>query len=211
MIASLQNCVTFFYPSKTFLKMKTFAFLLVLVLVVTIVRSQSIHPHSPLPLDASEDVVSLQVDTELRNEVIHLKDRSRTYCMPKLSPSSHYEVRISYPSRIPIKFSIDIADDGGFKASSDRRTLLNTDKVMFQTDSGGKMIGHSPSQSCVVVSAVYAGLSPSGTLRTASYNIVLETLFHGAPYSVFNIVAFVAGCAVGAYLLLRPVFQVLLQ
>jgi hypothetical protein len=105
---------------------------------------------------------TLEPDIALDFETIRWGDQ-KYYLIQNLAPSSHYEVRISYPAYVrislvivtyfrrnylislisiisfqyPTQFEIEIMPAGG--ASSGRDTL-NVEKNMFQTDSKGHII-----------------------------------------------------------------------
>lgn len=50
--------------------------------------------------------------------------------IPSLPSSSFYELRISYPGTSPTLFTMEILPD----STSRQRQLLNTEKIMFNTD-----------------------------------------------------------------------------
>eukprot|EP01108_Squamamoeba_japonica_P002302 TRINITY_DN2081_c0_g2_i1.p3 TRINITY_DN2081_c0_g2~~TRINITY_DN2081_c0_g2_i1.p3 ORF type:complete len:145 (-),score=48.89 TRINITY_DN2081_c0_g2_i1:38-472(-) len=53
-----------------------------------------------------------------------------TYTLSQLVPWTWYEVRVSYAATTPCEFALSLVDD----TRADKRTLLNTDKVVFQSD-----------------------------------------------------------------------------
>ncbi|PRP85548.1 hypothetical protein PROFUN_06780 [Planoprotostelium fungivorum] len=105
------------------------------------------------------------------------------FALVNLSPSSYYEVRISYPANYPTIFRMRLEEPEVFH----NRKLLNTEKIMFNTNSRGHIEGHEPPHDGeryhVIVQAEQEGVWPQGAdgLRDVPFDIVLETLFYGIP------------------------------
>eukprot|EP01095_Lingulamoeba_sp_RSL-Kostka_P000348 TRINITY_DN10539_c0_g1_i1.p1 TRINITY_DN10539_c0_g1~~TRINITY_DN10539_c0_g1_i1.p1 ORF type:complete len:189 (-),score=6.85 TRINITY_DN10539_c0_g1_i1:32-598(-) len=128
---------------------------------------------------------TLLPDMPLDEEVLKL-GTYRNYRVKGLKPNSHYEIRISYPAINPTLFSIEWIHENDNKDLdlSKTRKLLNTEKLMFQTDESGLINGNQ--KSWVKITAENEGLTniPNADTRTITYNIVLESLLYGIPYPV---------------------------
>ncbi|CAN7021681.1 unnamed protein product, partial [Brassica rapa subsp. trilocularis] len=83
---------------------------------------------------------TLYAGKELRKESLPLQSGSRVYRLQGLKSSSWYEVKISYPASIPALFSLQLLRNGGtgLKLNQMRR-LLNTEKLIFKTESFEKV------------------------------------------------------------------------
>eukprot|EP01122_Echinamoeba_exundans_P000777 TRINITY_DN10711_c0_g1_i1.p1 TRINITY_DN10711_c0_g1~~TRINITY_DN10711_c0_g1_i1.p1 ORF type:complete len:204 (-),score=20.03 TRINITY_DN10711_c0_g1_i1:31-642(-) len=155
------------------------------VLIHLILASISLAPSEA----ATTDLPILEPDAALEFQKIRWGD-TKYYFIQNLAPSSHYEVRISYPAYYPTQFDIEIIPSG--RASTGRDTL-NVEKNMFRTDANGHIMGiplaNSADSYLVKVSAVYDGYSNRKGYddREVEFNIVLETLFYGAPYGVLKL------------------------
>eukprot|EP00698_Gefionella_okellyi_P012366 TRINITY_DN3326_c0_g1_i1.p2 TRINITY_DN3326_c0_g1~~TRINITY_DN3326_c0_g1_i1.p2 ORF type:complete len:181 (+),score=38.16 TRINITY_DN3326_c0_g1_i1:50-592(+) len=111
------------------------------------------------------------------------------YELHGLQPNSHYEVRVSYPSSVPADVELEFVDQ---QSRLPVRALLNTEKIMFQTDAQGHVKGRTAQEVYVIAMHVkHSGVSidPLAAQHAVQYNIVLETLFYGAPYGVFPLAA----------------------
>eukprot|EP00741_Cyanophora_paradoxa_P008496 tig00001336_g8221.t1 len=112
----------------------------------------------------------------------------RLFALTALRPHAHYEVRISYPATMPSKFSLRLIGD----AEKDlRRSLFNTEKLMFKTGALGEILGFSLPRGlsytvCVEVEA--EGVSfQSKAPNFVQFNIVLEELFYDIPYGAIKL------------------------
>eukprot|EP01112_Ceratiomyxa_fruticulosa_P007084 TRINITY_DN1829_c0_g1_i1.p1 TRINITY_DN1829_c0_g1~~TRINITY_DN1829_c0_g1_i1.p1 ORF type:complete len:199 (+),score=41.07 TRINITY_DN1829_c0_g1_i1:317-913(+) len=141
-------------------------------------------------------IKTLKPDLALSKEIV-TPGSTIVYKLEQLQASSHYEVRISYPATSPTDFIIQLVTEDS-ETFDTGRDLLNTEKVMFQTDSKGKILGKFPSSPLsqttlqppyVIVTAKYAGVSylPNMEKEEVVYDIVLETLLKGAPFDVIKI------------------------
>ncbi|XP_043808467.1 uncharacterized protein LOC110606558 isoform X2 [Manihot esculenta] len=81
------------------------------------------------------DIKVLTVGKELWKETLPLQMGSRMYQLQGLKSHTWYEVKISYPASIPATFSIQLKKDGSDMGMNKNRRLLNTEKLIFKTDS----------------------------------------------------------------------------
>eukprot|EP01126_Amoeba_proteus_P019223 TRINITY_DN1986_c0_g1_i1.p1 TRINITY_DN1986_c0_g1~~TRINITY_DN1986_c0_g1_i1.p1 ORF type:complete len:170 (+),score=20.60 TRINITY_DN1986_c0_g1_i1:182-691(+) len=140
----------------------------------------------------------LEPDQVVNEKIV--SGQTKFYLLQGLKPDSYYEQ--------PMAFYLQLV---GENVRSGRH-LLNTEKVTFQTDYNGRIKNVPPSQSFYVeVRAQFEGvtLQPITELPDVSYDIVLETLFHGLPFPIFKI----GGLLVVFFLLsfLIPQFSSLLR
>ncbi|CAJ2661690.1 unnamed protein product [Trifolium pratense] len=77
----------------------------------------------------------LKVGEELWRETLPLHGGSCFYQLQGLKPYTWYEVKISYPASIPASFSLQLKRDKSDLALNNNRRLLNTEKIIFKTDS----------------------------------------------------------------------------
>ncbi|XP_021639096.2 uncharacterized protein LOC110634418 isoform X2 [Hevea brasiliensis] len=84
--------------------------------------------------DIGENKV-LTVGKELLKETLPLQMGSRIYGLQGLKSYTWYEVKISYPASIPATFSIQLKKDDSDLGMNKNRRLLNTEKLIFKTDS----------------------------------------------------------------------------
>lgn len=75
---------------------------------------------------------------------VHL--RQYEIAAESLQPSTTYEVRVSYPATLPLAISVTFADDMQVTG----RSLLNTEKLMFRTDSFGQIEVRISIESCCI-------------------------------------------------------------
>jgi len=129
----------------------------------------------------------LRPDIILEHQVIKDGDRI-LYQIMDLVPSSMYEVRVSYPATQPMTFQLKMV----FGDKSLRtRDLLNIDKVSFQTNSDGLVIGRENSTSIYVeIEGHFYGATILQHTLSTDFSIVLETLLFGVPYPFFKILFF---------------------
>uniref|UniRef100_A0A7N2N6H7 Uncharacterized protein n=1 Tax=Quercus lobata TaxID=97700 RepID=A0A7N2N6H7_QUELO len=77
----------------------------------------------------------LNVGEELWKETLPLQTGLRLYQLQGLKPYTWYEVKISYPASIPATFSIQLKRDDSDLTLNHNRRLLNTEKLIFKTES----------------------------------------------------------------------------
>jgi len=75
-------------------------------------------------------------DRSLNNQEI-LPPASRQFVLRGLQANSHYEVRVSYPSAVPANIELEFARNTDHTTA---RKLLNTEKIMFRTDTSGRVV-----------------------------------------------------------------------
>jgi len=122
-----------------------------------------------------------------------------------LKPDSSYEVRLSYLATSPTSFDIKFVTKDFAPKSSKGRSLLNIEKLMFETDNNGLIPGKdvlefeqgSGPSYVLCLTALNAGVSvvPSTQTREVEFIIVLEKLFYGLPYDTM-IIAVITSVAV---------------
>ncbi|KAL6069937.1 hypothetical protein QOT17_007249 [Balamuthia mandrillaris] len=121
---------------------------------------------------------------------------TKYYELSRLQPDRSYEVRISFPAIQPAIFEITfIGTEPLHSFGSTGRTLLNTEKLTFQTDGNSHIIEVPPSTyqhgkgPLLLVTATSEGVANPSLVQhpattTIHYNIVLETLIWGVPKTV---------------------------
>eukprot|EP01111_Echinosteliopsis_oligospora_P005778 TRINITY_DN1944_c0_g1_i2.p1 TRINITY_DN1944_c0_g1~~TRINITY_DN1944_c0_g1_i2.p1 ORF type:complete len:151 (-),score=34.99 TRINITY_DN1944_c0_g1_i2:27-479(-) len=131
------------------------------------------------------------------------------YELHNIRPNSHYEVRISYPATTPTSFDMEFLEPKS--ESTGTRDILNTEKIMFTTDSSGYIVGREqPKESKyyqVKATAKEAGVAtdPSNPPHSSVvFNIVLETLLYGAPYELTKMVPVILGLVVLVFSIILP-------
>ncbi|XP_059640433.1 uncharacterized protein LOC132282699 isoform X2 [Cornus florida] len=90
-----------------------------------------------LPFSHGDTIDSkvLNVGVELWKETLPLQMGSRLYQLEGLKPHTWYEVKISYPASIPSSFSLQLRRGNSDSGLKQRRKLLNTEKLIFKSDS----------------------------------------------------------------------------
>ncbi|PQQ13901.1 uncharacterized protein Pyn_06405 [Prunus yedoensis var. nudiflora] len=157
----------------------------------------------------------LNVGEELWKETLPLKMGSRLYQLQGLKPDTWYEVKISYPASIPARFSIQLKRGDLESALTGNRRLLNTEKLIFKTESLGS---NDQGGMYVLVSVEPEGVVAIPNVQEREhiiFNIVCDELLLGIPYKAWWVVGFVLVCLVLAFtipaflppFLLRPVDQ----
>ncbi|RID58178.1 hypothetical protein BRARA_F01491 [Brassica rapa] len=141
---------------------------------------------------------TLYAGKELRKESLPLQSGSRVYRLRGLKSSSWYEVKISYPASIPALFSLELLRNGerGLKLKQMRR-LLNTEKLIFKTESFDKV--DDKEGMYVLVTVEPEGIVAIPNFKERSfiiYNIVCEEQLLGIAYSCWSVVVLVVLCLV---------------
>ncbi|XP_026419232.1 uncharacterized protein LOC113315139 [Papaver somniferum] len=125
----------------------------------------------------------LNVGEELQRETLPLQMGSRLYRLNGLKSSTWYEVKISYPASIPASFSIQLIRDKSDIGHNWNRRLLNTEKLIFKTDSND--IPNHQVRLNVVVSVEPAGVVAIPGVKERElvlFNIVCDELLLGIPH-----------------------------
>ncbi|CAN8304584.1 unnamed protein product [Cochlearia groenlandica] len=150
---------------------------------------------------------TLYADKELWKETLPLKSGSRVYRLQGLKSSSWYEVKISYPASIPAMFSLQLLRDGAMglkKVNHMRRRLLNTEKLVFRTESLEEVSSKDGLYVMVTVEPEGIVAMPDFKEReNVIYNIVCEEQLLGIPYSSWSVVVLVVLCLVVAMIVPR--------
>jgi hypothetical protein len=142
-----------------------------------------------------QSVKSLIPNVLLANEEIIPEVEVRRFRLTNLQPNSQYEVRISYPAYIPTEFFISFTTPK--KPIQYTRSLLNIEKMTFQTDNNGDIIGQSRLDGFyeIEVTAERRGVSPQRNhdQRPVPFTIILETMYFGVPWGVYRLTALFLG------------------
>ncbi|CAN7099080.1 unnamed protein product [Brassica rapa subsp. narinosa] len=149
---------------------------------------------------------TLYAGKELRKESLPLQSGSRVYRLRGLKSSSWYEVKISYPASIPALFSLELLRNGerGLKLKQMRR-LLNTEKLIFKTESFDKV--DDKEGMYVLVTVEPEGIVAIPNFKERSfiiYNIgklfltTTISLLLGIAYSCWSVVVLVVLCLVSS-------------
>ncbi|XP_012070067.1 uncharacterized protein LOC105632325 isoform X1 [Jatropha curcas] len=142
--------------------------------------------------DMVEDKV-LTVGKELWKETLPLQMGSRIYQLQGLKSYTWYEVKISYPASIPASFSIKLKKEDADMGIDRNRRLLNTEKLIFKTDS----LTSNQNKSYVLVT-----VEPEGVVAIPHvperqfilFNIVCDELLLGIPHKAWWVAILVLLC-----------------
>ncbi|EOA36255.1 hypothetical protein CARUB_v10010341mg [Capsella rubella] len=148
---------------------------------------------------------TLYAGKELWRETLPLQSGSRVYKLQGLKSNSWYEVKISYPASIPALFTLQLLKNGvvGLKLNQMRR-LLNTEKLMFKTETLEE--AKNKDGLYVLVTVEPEGVVAIPKIKERSfiiYNIVCEEQLLGIPYSSWSVVVLVVLCLVAALIFPR--------
>eukprot|EP00033_Pygsuia_biforma_P001513 GCRY01001708.1.p1 GENE.GCRY01001708.1~~GCRY01001708.1.p1 ORF type:complete len:185 (-),score=11.02 GCRY01001708.1:113-667(-) len=117
-------------------------------------------------------------------------NQEKIFAISELQPSSSYEIRVSYPANYPAQFLLQIVEEEAVA----QRTLMNIEKIMFNTDPNGQIMGHGKTI-YLKLQAFYQSPSVdvSNLEKNIPFNIVLETLYMGGiPIGAFEILVVLA-------------------
>lgn len=157
------------------------------------------------PTSSQSDMVhskALNVGEELWRETLPLQMGSRMYKLQGLKPYTWYEVKISYPASIPASFSIQLKRGNSSLALNHNRRLLNTEKLIFRTESLD-----SPSHQGGIY--VLATVEPEGIVAIPHvqerqyiiFNIVCDELLLGIPHKAWWVGLLVLLCLGFAFII----------
>ncbi|XP_050230496.1 uncharacterized protein LOC126679500 [Mercurialis annua] len=149
--------------------------------------------------DMSKEKV-LTVGEELWKETLQLQMGSRMYQLRGLKPYTWYEVKISYPASIPASFSIQLKKEDFDLGIEGNRRLLNTEKLIFKTDS----LVSDQSKLYVLVTVEPEGFVaiPHVTERQdIIFNIVCDELLLGIPHKAWWVAILVLLCLGFAFII----------
>ncbi|XP_031375076.1 uncharacterized protein LOC116189525 isoform X2 [Punica granatum] len=147
----------------------------------------------------------LKAEEELWEESLPLKAGSRVYKLEGIKPNTWYEVKISYPASMPAFFSLQLVRGDSESGMNLNRRLLNTEKIIFKTESLDviqKQGGIS-----VLVTVEPEGVVALKNVREREFiifNIVCNELLLGIPQQVWWVVLLVLLCLVAAFII--PLF-----
>ncbi|KAJ9147660.1 hypothetical protein P3X46_029795 [Hevea brasiliensis] len=142
--------------------------------------------------DIGENKV-LTVGKELLKETLPLQMGSRIYGLQGLKSYTWYEVKISYPASIPATFSIQLKKDDSDLGMNKNRRLLNTEKLIFKTDS----LTGNQNKLYVLVTVEPEGVVAMPHVPERQYiifNIVCDELLLGIPHKAWWVVILVLLC-----------------
>ncbi|XP_021277723.1 uncharacterized protein LOC110411743 isoform X1 [Herrania umbratica] len=163
---------------------------LILLYVLIFIISSSIFSHGEM-LDGSV----LNVGEELKKETLPLRMGSRVYQLQGLKSLTWYEVKISYPASIPASFSLQLkkgSSDSGLKGN---RILLNTEKLIFKTDSLDMINDQGGLHVLVTVEPEgFVAIPNTKEREFIIFNIVCDELLLGIPYKAWWVVVFALLC-----------------
>ncbi|XP_048436252.1 uncharacterized protein LOC103951769 isoform X3 [Pyrus x bretschneideri] len=141
----------------------------------------------------------LKVGEELWRETLPLHSGSCLYWLHGLKPYTWYEVKISYPASIPASFSLQLKKGDLESALTGNRRLLNTEKLIFKTES---LRSDDQGDMSVLVSVEPEGVVAIPNVQEREhiiFNIVCDELLLGIPYKAWWVVGFVVVCLALAF------------
>ncbi|KAK2365009.1 hypothetical protein P8452_67843 [Trifolium repens] len=133
----------------------------------------------------------LKVGEELWRETLPLQGGSCFYQLQGLKPHTWYEVKISYPASIPASVSLQLKRDKSDLALNNNRRLLNTEKIIFKTDSD------QDETHLILVTVEPEGFPAKQHVPERQFiifNIVCDELLLGIPYKAWCVVALAFVC-----------------
>ncbi|KAK3220554.1 hypothetical protein Dsin_014524 [Dipteronia sinensis] len=144
----------------------------------------------------------LNVGKELWKETLPLQMGSRLYQLQGLKSYNWYEVKISYPASIPASFSLQLKK-GNFELGLNRnRRLLNTEKLIFKTDSLDVLNDQGGMYVLVTVEPEGIVAIPHVQEREfIIFNIVCDELLLGIPHEAWCVVILVSFCLILALII----------
>ncbi|TXG72810.1 hypothetical protein EZV62_001389 [Acer yangbiense] len=144
----------------------------------------------------------LNVGKELLKETLPLQMGSRLYQLQGLKSYNWYEVKISYPASIPASFSLQLKK-GNLEVGLNRnRRLLNTEKLIFKTDSLDVLNDQDGMHVLVTVEPEGIVAIPHVQEREfIIFNIVCDELLLGIPHEAWWVVILVSFCLVLALII----------
>ncbi|KAG5523272.1 hypothetical protein RHGRI_035184 [Rhododendron griersonianum] len=145
----------------------------------------------------------LNVGEELWKETLPLQMGSRLYLLEGVKSYTSYEVKISYPTSIPSRFSLLLTRGNSSLGQNWKRKLLNTEKLIFKTDnlelsSDETLVENSAQDGMYVLVTV----EPEGVValpnvqerKEVIFNIVCDELLLFIPQHAWWVVILVVLC-----------------
>ncbi|XP_057976452.1 uncharacterized protein LOC131163755 isoform X2 [Malania oleifera] len=137
----------------------------------------------------------LNVGEELQKETLPLQMGSRLYQLQGLKSNTWYEVKISYPASIPSSFSVQLRKGVVDFGLNQNRRLLNTEKLIFKTDSLNLLGDQDGMYVLVTVEPEGIVAIPRAQERQfVIFNIVCDELLLGIPHKAWWVVILVLLC-----------------
>ncbi|KAF5456441.1 hypothetical protein F2P56_025926 [Juglans regia] len=137
----------------------------------------------------------LNVGEELLRETLPLQMGLRLYQLQGLKPYTWYEVKISYPTSIPASFSLQLKRGKSNSVLNHYRRLLNTEKLMFRTESLESLSNEEGIYVLVTVEPEGIVAVPHVQERQfIIFNIVCDELLLGIPHKAWWVVVLVLLC-----------------
>ncbi|KAM7260058.1 hypothetical protein ACFE04_015799 [Oxalis oulophora] len=159
------------------------------------------------PVLTLADIVDSKVMTvgvELWQENLSLKMASRLYELHALKSQTWYEVKISYPASIPASFSLELKKGKFLLGRNSNRRLLNTEKLIFKTDTDEELISQGGLYVLVTVEPEGVVAIPHTQEREfITFNIVCDELLLGIPHEAWWVAVFGVICLVLAFIVPR--------
>ncbi|KAJ8749749.1 hypothetical protein K2173_012300 [Erythroxylum novogranatense] len=154
----------------------------------------------------------LNVGEELWEETLSLQMSSRIYLLQGLKPFTWYEVKISYPASIPTRFALQLKKDNSDSRFNLSRKLLNTEKLIFKTDS----LSSDQSKLYVMVTVEpegFVAIPHVQERKDVIFNIVCDELLVGIPHKAWFVAFLALLCLVLALVIPRflPSYLLLLN
>ncbi|KAG2699588.1 hypothetical protein I3760_07G198500 [Carya illinoinensis] len=137
----------------------------------------------------------LNVGEELLRETLPLQMGLRLYQLQGLKPYTWYEVKISYPASIPASFSLQLKRGKSNSVLNHYRRLLNTEKLIFRTESLESLSNEDGIYVLVTVEPEGIVAIPHVQERLfIIFNIVCDELLLGIPHKAWWVVVLVFLC-----------------
>ncbi|XVE70976.1 hypothetical protein DITRI_Ditri10aG0113100 [Diplodiscus trichospermus] len=173
--------------------------LFILIYILIFIVSSSIFSHGKT---LHEGV--LNVGIELKEETLPLRMGSRVYQLQRLNPLTWYEVKISYPASIPASFALQLKKGNSDSGLNRNRRLLNTEKLIFKTDSLDMINDQGGLYVLVTVEPEgFVAIPNTKEREFIIFNIVCDELLLGIPYKAWWVVLFALLCLVLALIIPR--------
>ncbi|XP_042988529.1 uncharacterized protein LOC122316074 isoform X5 [Carya illinoinensis] len=119
----------------------------------------------------------------------------RLYQLQGLKPYTWYEVKISYPASIPASFSLQLKRGKSNSVLNHYRRLLNTEKLIFRTESLESLSNEDGIYVLVTVEPEGIVAIPHVQERLfIIFNIVCDELLLGIPHKAWWVVVLVFLC-----------------
>ncbi|KAB1204329.1 hypothetical protein CJ030_MR8G014220 [Morella rubra] len=137
----------------------------------------------------------LIVGKELWKEILLLQNGLRLYQLQGLKPYTWYEVKISYPASIPARFSLQLKRGNSDMVLTHNRRLLNTEKLIFRTESRNSLSNEGGIYVLVAVEPEGIVAIPHVDERQfIIFNIVCDELLLGIPHKAWWVAILVLLC-----------------